>query len=302
MIRLLIAALCAACMSSDLTAQDETYAESVAIAGVSNDGLTEVSIRLARFPHRGEGNIWVHLALNNKVYSVVDEAVSLEETAVTDIQANEVVFTGLGDNYAHFRSANRNGEQMTAEVEASTMMFADAHPDIGAGPIAIRFALTFIADDAGVRLNQRRWELTGEVRGEVHIGNEIVEISLPGKWHEQTGPRAQFAPAFTYFNIQNQDTALLAIHYPELGRTAGYLREGEQITGIKNLSISPPEHSERQFELLLEDQRQISGVANVTRRWSVPIEGQRRPGSTVVVDSSLGKLVGALNDWRPAND
>ena len=137
---------------------------------------------------------------------------------------------------------------------------------------------------------------------EVHIGNEIVEISLPGKWHEQTGPRAQFAPAFTYFNIQNQDTALLAIHYPELGRTAGYLREGEQITGIKNLSISPPEHSERQFELLLEDQRQISGVANVTRRWSVPIEGQRRPGSTVVVDSSLGKLVGALNDWRPAND
>ena len=163
-------------MSSDLSAQDETYAESVAIAGISNDGLTEVSIRLARFPSRGEGNIWVHLALNNQVYSVVDESVTLDEAAITDIQANEAVFTGLGDNYAHFSSAHRNSQQMTALVEASTKMFADANPDTGSGPIAIQFALTFIADDEGVRLNQRRWELTGEVRGEVHIGGQVTEI------------------------------------------------------------------------------------------------------------------------------
>ena len=43
-----------------------------------------------------------------------------------------------------------------------------------------------------------------------------------------------------------------------------------------------------------------NGTATEIQHWSVPIEGVRRPGSSIVVDSNLGKLMGSLNDWDPA--
>jgi hypothetical protein len=40
-------------------------------------------------------------------------------------------------------------------------------------------------------------------------------------------------------------------------------------------------------------------VSHRVQEWSVPIEGIRRPGSSVVVDSNIGRLTGSLNDWNP---
>jgi len=287
---------------TEVSATENHYAESVAIAGISSDGLTEVSVRLARFPDKREGHIWAHLAINGQIYSVVDESVTLTNGNVTDVTANKADFVGLGDNFVQFISGNRNGAKMNASVEARTIMFATPDPQVGSGDIAIHLDLNFTGDDEGTKLNQKRWEVTGKVSGKVRLNGKSISINLPGKWHEQTGPRVQFAPPFIYFNVQNQETALLAIHYPTLGRTAGYLREkSNQLTSVKQLAISPlnAENIVRTFRLTLADDRVINGTAALTRRWSVPIEGQRRPGSTVVVNSDLGQLVGALNDWQP---
>ncbi|MCB1694199.1 MAG: hypothetical protein KDI19_15615, partial [Pseudomonadales bacterium] len=55
----------------------------------------------------------------------------------------------------------------------------------------------------------------------------------------------------------------------------------------------------RHFSIRLVDGRTIEGTADVRQRWSVPIEGKDRPGSTVVADTNVGRLIGSLNDWDP---
>ena len=52
-------------------------------------------------------------------------------------------------------------------------------------------------------------------------------------------------------------------------------------------------------ELYSDSGQVIEGEAAVRRQNSVPIEGQRRPGSTVVLTTNVGKMAGHLNDWQP---
>lgn len=51
------------------------------------------------------------------------------------------------------------------------------------------------------------------------------------------------------------------------------------------------------FWLSSEIMRKLAGSHEKSSK--VPIEGVRRPGSSVVVESNLGVMLGSLNDWQP---
>jgi hypothetical protein len=176
------------------------------------------------------------------------------------------------------------------------MVSTTRHPELVPGDIPVKVDLQFTARSAGYH-NNGRWELTGTVQGSVSVANDLFFSVTEGKWHEQTGPRAAFAPAFRYFNVQNQDTAILAIQYENSFRGYALLPDGfHDLTAV---DIDPPENDPRHISLTLDNGQTIEGVTQVVQEWSVPIEGQRRPGYSVVVDSNLGQLAGSLNDWEP---
>ena len=79
----------------------------------------------------------------------------------------------------------------------------------------------------------------------------------------------------------------------------GYVFRDGEVTTVEAMDIAPYGLRERRFTLRLMDGRSVSGTATVVREVSVPIEGKRRPGATVMVESELGLMVGVLNDWNP---
>lgn len=291
--------LCAVLMAAGSQAQNlpDNYAESVMILAMSDDGRMEVSLRLARFPGSGKGTVWLHIAHDSGAWSLADESFELDVTGATPVAEDSASFSARKETQSvRFDSARRNSGRLYGKVTGNFLASATRHPELGTGEVPVKIELEFNAASAGYRDNGR-WEMTGQVYGVVTVANLGVFTFLPGKWHEQTGPRAAFAPAFRYLNLQNEDVAILAIQYENRFRGYASLPDGQH--ALTSVAIDPPAVTPRRFSLTLDDGRTIEGSTSVVQEWSVPIEGQRRPGSSVVADTNLGSLAGSLNDWEP---
>ncbi|MFM1895742.1 MAG: hypothetical protein RLZZ385_816 [Pseudomonadota bacterium] len=276
----------------------DNYAESVMILAMSDDASIEVSLRLARFPGTGQATVWLHIADSEGAWSLADESFQLDVEGATPVAEDAVSFSATRDAQAvRFDAGQRNAGPMIGRVTASLLASATRHPELVPGDVPISLDLEFEAGSAGYKDNGR-WEMTGSVFGTITVGNHTAFTVADGKWHEQTGPRNRFAPAFRYFNVQNQDAAILAIQYAD--RFRGYALLPDGFHDLTAVSIDPPAIMPRRFSLTLDDGRIIEGTTRTVQEWSVPIEAQRRPGSSVVADSTIGQLTGSLNDWEPA--
>jgi len=297
---------------ADVGAPGPEYRESVAIGAMSLDGATELSVRLARHPAGNSGSVWMHLAIDGEAWSLVEEDLRLRgepnpdatdgstQVAATPVADDAVEFRAGGRGDVRFASRMRHSSAMHGELLATVYAHPTRDPEPGPGDVPIRFELTFTADGPGGRLNQgSRWELFGRVHGRVIVSGHVYPIDLPGKWHEQVGDRPAFAPAFTYLNVQGERFGLLAIDLD--GRAAGFAVEDGRTLPVVRFEIEPAGEPLRRFEAELDDGGVVTGSARTVQSWSVPVEGQRRPGSGVVVESNRGPLAGSLNDWRPAS-
>ena len=284
----------------------DNYAESVNIAGVTADGRSEINIRLSRKPIAATGSIWAHLAINGRQYSLVDESLdSGEFSEATDLTSNSVEYFVSGDSQARF--TRQTSLRLSGKISAALHMHQTAHPDDGSGPILVSIEANFIATGPGADSGKGRIEVMGQVTASVSLEGQTNHLEMNGKWHEQVGERGKFAPAFTYLNVQSDELGLLAIGYQ--GGATGYLILGENVDPVVSFEIAPldphPKISEaqpprvRSFEITTLSGQHVWGQATELRRWSVPIEGQRRPGSTVRVVTNLGSAAGSLNDWNP---
>ena len=267
---------------------------------MSDDASTEISLRLARFPEQNLGTVWLHVATEAGAWSLADESFELASSRATPVAEDTVSFDAWnGAQSIRFDAVQRNSGKMQGRVTGKFLVSATRHPESIPGDIPVTVDLRFDARSEGYK-NQGRWEMTGQVSGFVTVDDNSYFMAADGKWHEQTGPRAGFAPAFRYFNVQNSDAAILAIQYAE--RFRGYAMLGDGIHDLTAVAIDPPGSypgAERKFSLTLDNGQNVSGTARIVQEWSVPIEGQRRPGASVVVDSNLGRLTGSLNDWEP---
>lgn len=274
------------------------YAESVMIGSLSHDGRDHVSVRLARFPARGEAHVWLHFANRDGAWSVVDESFELVGADATPVDEDSVAFMARrGDEWIQFTSDDRNQRAMQGQLTGSVRVLETRHPGNRPGEIPVSLDLDFVARGSGFRSPTGRRELTGSVRGEVTVDTIPTRIDHDGKWHEQTGPRARFAPAFTYFNVYNERLTLLAIDFET--QTRGYAIVDGKRTVIEHFEIDDQGPDERVFQARLGNGRTVEGTARRVQDWSVEIEGKRRPGSSVIVDSNYGSLIGDLNDWNP---
>jgi len=136
----------------------------------------------------------------------------------------------------------------------------------------------------------------GRIWATVRTPSGVNKFQGFGKWHEQVGDRPRFASAFTYLGVMGDRIGLLAV-WLKAG-AFGYARLGNQTIPVKTVVIDPI-GPRRRFRVELDNGRVIEGEAVTKRAISTPVEGSRRPSTTVMVKSDIGPMVGNLNDWDP---
>lgn len=276
------------------------FAESVAVSALSEDLAFGFSVRLARFPPKGTGNLWMSVDIGETHYAVADEGLDLTNRDRTPVGQIEAEFEVVGSSTARFVTQQRHTRSMHGVVEARSFAHIahlghDPKEGRGSVPMMVRVAFDVVHDPVHVRPG--RMEVMGRVHGVVQVGDAEYPFDMPGKWHEQTGPRKGFAPAFTYLFVQRDDVGIMANRFVD--SAWGYVLQNGVTTPVVGMEIDPYGTNPRHFSITLRDGRKIEATARIAREVSVPVEGHRRPGATVVVDGELGRMVGALNDWDP---
>jgi len=134
----------------------------------------------------------------------------------------------------------------------------------------------------------------GRVSATLRTSSGVFTFGGPGKWHEQTGNRLRFAAPFTYLTAASRDHGLLAV--ARQPAPFGFAWIGRDTIRVNTVRIAPPA-GRRAFTVELEDGRRIDGETRTIRTISTPVEGQRRPSATIVVTSTIGDMIGHVNDW-----
>lgn len=277
---------------------DEHYAESLAVSGMSPDTEFTVSVRLGRFPPHHRGTLWLSAYVAGENYAVTAERLDLPAAGPSNIGDAVMTFEVAGSSMGRIDSEARHTAAMQGTALAVSMAHRASHPTPGEGDIPIRLDASFAVSHLPAQVRPGRMEVMGRVAGTLVIGDRRHEFDMPGKWHEQVGARPRFAPAFTYLFVQGEGIGIMATMHAD--RAWGYVLENGVTVPVTAMSIDPYGANPRRLTVTLQDGRRIAATAHIKRETSVPIEGQRRPGATVVVDCDLGPMCGALNDWNPA--
>ncbi len=279
------------------------YAESVQLAGMTVDGSQEISFRVARFPQRGDATLWATACLGEQVYNAAMENLGLGEfKGRTRVEDAKVQFDVAGTDQARLTRTRMpngpNGPNGLLKGSAKVMFGAHqtADPPPGRGPHPLVIEARFESSHPSVNVRPGRLEVMGRIWATVRTPAGVHKFQGFGKWHEQVGERPRFASAFTYLGVMGERIGLLAV-WLKAG-AFGYARLGDQILAVKTVEFDPIA-ARRRFRVGLENGRMIEGEAVTLRTISTPIEGGRRPSTTVTVKSDIGPMVGNLNDWEP---
>jgi hypothetical protein len=275
-----------------------TYAESSALVAMTDGGDTELALRIARFPGRGEGTLWLSAFAGEERYGVALEDVELGDTmGPTPVDRDQARFAVVGPAQASIECRKRHTAEMVCTAHAEAMTHEDLHPPLGSGALPLRIDAVFRARHAGDGVRAGRMEVFGTVDATIETPRGVHRFTSLGKYHEQTGERPRFAGPFTYLAVQGEGGSLLARGGG--GSIFGFaLLDGAPVR-VESFVIDPLGPPERSFRVGLADGRSIEGTTEIVRETSVPIEGDRRPSATVVVSTNLGRMTGHLNDWQP---
>jgi hypothetical protein len=294
---LLLSAIGAPAQPSGAAQPSPTYSESFMIDATSPDGTEEIAVRLERFPARGVGTLWVMAFFGDQVYSVVQEDVPLDGLrGRVPVESSDVAVAVTGPVTARFERTATDAA-LTATVRAAARAHATTEPPLGPGSLPLTVEARFEAWHRPVNVRIGRSEVMGSVHATIRTPAGVRTLEVPGNWHEQVGERARFGPRFTYLTAQGPNLGLLAVQRAET--VYGYAWLAGQVAAVRAFTIDPIGLSERTMRVELENGQVIAGKATVKRLNSIPIEGQRRPGSTIVLTTNVGTLAGHLNDWQP---
>ncbi len=274
-----------------------TYAESVQLAGLTSDGAQEISFRVARFPRRGEATLWATACFGDQVYNAAMENLGLGDfKGRTPVEDQKVRFDVAGTDQARLTRTLTPAGLLKGSAKVTFGGHQTADPPPGRGPQPLVIEARFESSHPPVKVRPGRSEVMGRLWATVRTPAGVHKFQGFGKWHEQVGERPRFAAAFTYLGVMGERSGLLAV-WLKAG-AFGYARLGDQIIAVKTVEFDPI-GARRKFRVGLENGRVIAGEALTKRTISTPIEGRRRPSTTVIVNSDIGPLVGNLNDWEP---
>lgn len=272
------------------------YAESVMMVLFSPDGRRDLSVRLWRLLQQNRATIWGAYADEAGSFRMADEGPLPHDAVPTEVEGDRATFSHLNSWRAKFSRARRRTDQMRGEVFLSAGMHATSDPPPGEGPLPALIHANFRAVHAPVLVRPGRIEVFGRGRAMIQVDGKRFDFDGLAKWHEQVGPRPSFGPAFTYVALTAGDTAFMATK--NAAGVAGFVARGGKIRRVAAMDINELA-PERRISAILDDGEEFTATTKAMRVSSEPIEGQRRPGATVVASTSMGPMVGQINDWSP---
>jgi hypothetical protein len=270
------------------------YAESVEISGLTEDGASEFEVRLARFPSRSSGTLWATVCLRDQVYNVALDDVKLAASGRTRVEAADARFEASDASQTSAQLERHRDGTLIGSARVAVSAHRSADPPAGVGSEAVTIDAHFDSAHAPVQVLPARLEVMGRISATVRTPSGIFSIAGVGKWHEQTGNRPRFAAPFTYLTATSHDHGLLAVERQPA--PFGFAWIGGETIKVKAVKIAPPA-DRRAFTVELENGRRIDGETRTIRTISTPIEGQRRPSATVEITSTIGTMIGHINDW-----
>jgi len=271
-----------------------SYAESVEISGLTEDGASEFEVRLARFPPRSSGTLWATVCLGDQAYNVALDDVRLAAAGRTRVEETDARFEVSAASRTFARLERHRDGSLAGTARVDVLAHQSVDPPVGAGGEAVMIDARFESAHAPVQVLPARLEVMGRVTATLRTPSGTLTIAGPGKWHEQTGNRPRFAAPFTYLTATSRDHGLLAVQ--RRPAPFGFAWMAGETIKIKTATFAPPA-DRRAFTVELEDGRRIEGETGTIRTISTPIEGQRRPSVTIKVTSTIGDMVGHINDW-----
>jgi len=275
-----------------------TWAESAEFNCVSADGASGFLVRLARYPGARQAWLWLCVWLPDAIYAYNDDTLALTGyEGVTRVDASDVTYALSGDASATLCRLGSPESLSSVTAAASAPAHRADHPPVGSGAAPIRIEAVFTPLHTPRTRMRGRSEVLGTASGTVWTPRGALELSGGAHWHEQHGERPRFANAFTYVTLRGADAGILTSRGPRAA--SGFVVRAGATASVATLEIDPPAAS-RAFRATLEDGSAVSGVAHTVHSFSMSIEGVRRPGTTVVAETTLGRLSGVINDWQPA--
>jgi len=272
------------------------YAESVMLVIFSPDGRRDLSVRLWRLIHQRKATIWGAYSDEVGSFRMADEAPLPPLAAPTDVDQDRAAFSHVSSWRSQFERRGRQTAQMRGQVLLAAGLHASSDPPPGEGPLPGLIRADFRAVHAPVLVRPGRMEVFGRGRAKIRINGRRFDFEGLAKWHEQVGPRPGFGPAFTYVALTAGDAAFMTTK--TAAGVAGFVARAGQIRRVVAMDINELA-PERRISATLDDGDVFTATAKTVRVSSEPIEGRRRPGAAVVASTSLGDMVGQINDWRP---
>src|SRR6185503_17393211 len=164
-----------------------TFAESSALVAMTDDGATEIGLRIARFPGRGEGTLWLSAFVGDERYGVAQEDVELgDTTGATPVERAEARFAVSGPAQASIECRERHTAGMVCTAHAEAKTWENLDPPLGAGTVPLRVDAVFRARHAGDRARPGRIEVFGTVEATFETPHGVYRFASLGKYHEQT--------------------------------------------------------------------------------------------------------------------
>jgi hypothetical protein len=276
---------------------EPTWAESAEMNCVSADGRTGFTVRLARYPGTKVAWLWLAVVTPDAVFGYNDNALPLTGLqGMTDVECDDVTYALPGASNARLRRRGPRSGIISVSAAAVVPGHRDPHPPPGPGTEEVAVEATFRPRHVPASARPRRLEALGEARARLRTPDGVVDFAGLGHWHEQYGPRPYFARRFTYATLRGEQLAFIATKTASLA--TGFAVRGDAVTEVAGFEIDPPA-TERAFRLTLVDGHVIEGAAQLQHRFSVAIEGGRRPSTVVVARTPYGPLSGLINDWLP---
>src|SRR5215210_2544537 len=123
---------------------DRDWAESVEINGVSDDGRTGFTARLARFPGQGRAWLWAFALMPGPLFGYNDDELPLAGfPGLTDMEADGAVYELPGAATARFERRGPRAAMVEARLLVEVPAHRANHPRNGPGAAPVRIEATF---------------------------------------------------------------------------------------------------------------------------------------------------------------
>lgn len=282
-----------------------TFTESTLLDLVSADGRTGFMLRLARHVDEARAWIWLVIFHADVIHGFADDSIACESTRTVDDGTSATYSVGAPVEATCFASVTRRGSAHRVSggscmVRVHGHRLADIPWGSGAVPLVLDASFSPMFDGAGSNLPGRTESIV-RVDASIEVGDERVQMSGLGQFHEQLQDAPRFDTSFTYMSLRGENSALVALRGPLAG--GGVLHGHGGASPVSGFSIDPLD-AERPLSVRVfsgsrpgPDDASVNGRLTPTLTYTVPILDGRRPSAIVTGSLNGADVSGFVNDW-----